>query len=189
MKILLIYAITFLIPVGAIAQSPPPPRTAPAPKLAPTPTRVPARATTRRVPQRPAPVQPAIATPARNITLTWQGSLAGSFDIDLEMTGCGPQFTANLTVPDPSGPDVPPTILTVSSVVTKAGDTYRVNYSVGARIAIKTPTRGKVPNTVGYNFEFRDVMMSGDVILSLGKPVTISKSQGKSLVLSLSEPE
>lgn len=153
----------------------------------------------RRVPTPPIPTRPA-TSPAKpstsgktdlstNITLAFKGTLPGSGETDIELTGCGPKFLAELVTAPDNDPDMPDPIVTISATVIEDGELFRVDYSLGSRIATVTSTMQGPDKKVSRNIAFRDMMIHGTVIAKPGKPVVISKVNDKSLTLTLSFPE
>lgn len=68
-----------------------------------------------------------------NITIRLQGTTTTGSDIDLSLSGIGPRFTADQVVNDD-------TVLTCQFGVSETGTGYRVSYSVSARIKVITQT-------------------------------------------------
>lgn len=188
MKRTLLLLAAFLIPAAAPAQNRPTPPPSPGTKAT-----VPSQKTTYNVPQRKTSTR-STANPrveiTENIVLQLKGDFQTIAALDLELTGVGPRFNTNLVLPS-TEEKTPPVIISFDSIVTLAeSGSYQVDYTLSARIAITTahssaPHPG-APTT--RNVEYRDVSLSGSVKLVQGKPVTLSKVDGKALTLGISKP-
>lgn len=81
---------------------------------------------------------------------------------------------------------MPPNVLSFQATVRKENDAkFHVDYSLGARIGLKTSVVKRPDGTESFNIEYRDVVLRGTVMLKKGAPVTISKLNGKELKISV----
>lgn len=96
-------------------------------------------------------------------------------EIDLSLSGIGPKFTADQVIND----DL---VLTCQYGVSETETGYRVSYSVGARIKMVTQ---RSPNST--NFEYRDVIITGNVLCSDDRPVVVVRNGSKPLQLTLTK--
>lgn len=112
---------------------------------------------------------------SRNITIRLQGTTTTGNEIDLELTGAGPTFTAQQVV----GKDE--AVLSCEYRVAEAEDGYRVSYSIGMQVKVAISV-----NQEARNYEYRNVAINGSVLCSAGKPVAIVKNGGKPLELVVS---
>lgn len=126
----------------------------------------------------------------RNVTLKWKGTFQGTTDVDFEMTGIGPKFSSDFSTKkrDPEDP-LPPTIFAINATVTEVEGGYRVDYRIGARIAVPTSTFSRPGGGTSTNIEYRDLMISGTAIVEPGKPLALSKLNEKELTLEIAETE
>ena len=108
-----------------------------------------------------------------NITIRLQGTVTTGSEIDLSLSGVGPKFTADQVINDD-------TVLTCQYLVPETEAGYRVSYSVGARIKVVTQ---KTQNST--NFEYRDVVISGNVLCLAGRPVVVVRNGSKPLQLTI----
>lgn len=143
-----------------------------------TATSRPAQATAHRVPARA--IQAAKLSASKelteNITIRLQGSVSDGPPLDLSLTGIGPIFQADVVAGDKF------TILSHQYSVKPAGSGYKVEYSIGLRIRMEMAQTG---NSVSY--EFRDVSVTGTVMVKEGERVVISKNGDRELALTLSK--
>ena len=108
--------------------------------------------------------------------------------LDVELTGLGPLFSAEIVMPGEEK-GTPPTIISLSATVSSVTpEKYQVDYSIGARIAVATSHMSKPGGPSTTNFEFRDVLLRGAALVTKGKSLTVSKISGKELKLTLSKP-
>lgn len=162
-----------------------------------------AYAQTRSAPARPNPrATPATVRPARNappaaarvhglpsnVTLNLKGSLQGQFPIDIELTGCGPLFRTDAPVENVAEEGTPPPILNIEFVVTQSENSYRLEYSVGARVAVTTSSQTGADGATQRNISFRDLSLGGSAIIKMGETLTLSKIDGKRLAITMTEP-
>ena len=110
-----------------------------------------------------------------NITIRLQGTTTTGNEIDLELTGSGPTFTAQQIAGKEES------VLRCEYRVRETEGGYHVFYSVGTQI--KVPTSVHKDST---NYEYRDVTIIGSVLCSAGKPVAIVRNGGKPLELVVS---
>jgi hypothetical protein len=108
----------------------------------------------------------------RNITIRLQGTTTTGNEIDLELTGMGPNFTAQQIV----GKDE--SILSCRYGVKEAEGGYHVSYQIGMQVKVVTSTQGGATN-----YEFQDVTINGSALCTAGKPVVIVRNGGKPLEL------
>ncbi len=134
---------------------------------------------------RRAPAAPPAQELGRNITLHFQGSLLGSIDLDLTLTGCGPQFSTDFARPAPEGTPAP--IVTVSALVRETVGGLRVEYTLGVRVALETSAQAVPGGRVARNYEFRDLNLTGAVVVKAGVPIVLSKLGDKTLTLTMDE--
>lgn len=175
----IVLSLLVLLPLGAFAQN----RTAP-----PRPAQYVQRAaagTTRsaRVTSATAARVPGLAL---NVTLTLKGSLQGLFPVDLEFTGCGPTFSSDAPLPAVAKVDTPAPILKVEFHVMESRNAYRIEYSVGARVA-QPVKQQRDPARPLKTIEYHDLALRGSAIIKIGEAVTLSSIAGKSLTLSMTE--
>ena len=111
-----------------------------------------------------APEKPRVLT--ENITIQLQGSVYGSEPLDLSLTGVGPVFQADVI----AGEDR--SILTHQYSVRPNDCGYRVEYSIGLRIAMEVSRNGQAT-------------VSGAAIAKEGERVVISKNGAHELALTL----
>lgn len=116
-----------------------------------------------------------------NITINLTGSLLGLFDVDFDLTSCGPMTRAEFVIPSAQD-DIPASIATVQYTMSESRGSYRIDYSVGARVPQVTAV---VNNGKARNIEFRNVTLNGAVRLGDGESVVLSKVNGKTLNLSV----
>jgi hypothetical protein len=132
---------------------------------------------------RPFAPQPPAKTPIkRNITIQVGGNFQGFVPMDLALTGTGPTFRTDL-ITRSSESDIPPTVITFEAHIDDQGKSYQVEYSLGARIAVKTGAVQRQGGSTSYNIEYRDIVLTGTVALTPGEPVVLSKLNGKELTL------
>ena len=112
---------------------------------------------------------------SRNITIRLQGTTTTGNEIDLELTGSGPTFTAQQIAGKEES------VLRCEYRVRETEGGYHVFYSVGTQI--KVPTSVHKDST---NYEYRDVTIIGSVLCAAGKPVAIVRNGGKPLELVVS---
>lgn len=192
MKTLLSAFLIFLPLEALMAQNPRatplPPQAQPRREVLPgQPTPLPRNSTSRSsgTTRRPASA-PVSADLGRNITLQFQGSLLGSTDLDLTLTGCGPQFTTDFARPSPKEGS-PANVITISAVVRETVGGLRVEYSLGTRMAFETSSQTAPGGRVARNFEFRDMVLTGAVVVKAGEQVVLSKLDDKTLTLTMNE--
>ncbi len=138
-------------------------------------------------------VKPADKQLTENITLKLKGAMQGMDDLnlDIEMSGVGPEFMSDFAGNKPNPDDsLPAPIFTIQASVLKVASGYKVNYAVGARVAVTTTaSSNSSQGVVSANIQFRDLMVTGTVIVTPGKPLVISKINGKELTLEIIEAE
>ena len=117
-----------------------------------------------RVSSRPLVIQAQSNNLTENIMIQLQGSVVGGPDLDLSMTGIGPLFRGDVVAGDD------PDILTHTDTVVKAGDGYKVDYSIGLRLK----SEQKIGNR--EHIENRDVFVTGAALAEEGKKLVISKN-------------
>jgi hypothetical protein len=124
-----------------------------------------------------------------NLTLHFKGDFQGLVGLDLELTGLGPLFSAEIAIPSEKE-TTPATLMSLSATVSSlAPDGYKVDYSIGARIPMITSRFSSQPGgPTSVNIEYRDVLLRGVVKVKEGKALTISKINGKELKVILSQP-
>ena len=110
-----------------------------------------------------------------NVTIRLQGTVTKGSEIDLSLSGIGPKFTADQVIDDD-------TVLSCQYVVSETEAGYKVSYSVGARIKVVTQ---KSQNST--NFEYRDVVISGNVLCVAGKPTVLVRNGTKPLALTITK--
>lgn len=104
--------------------------------------------------------------------------------MDLELTGVGPRFQTEIIIDSPEeAKELPHTIITFTAHLKQEGERHRIEYSVGARIPLKTTGNGKG----AYNIEFRDIILSGNVVVKADETLVLSKVNGHELTLKLSK--
>lgn len=132
-----------------------------------------------------APPVAAKAPAKRNITLHWNGSFGNILDLDLELTGSGSVSEINCAGAIDEKSDIPAPIIKISSIVNESDGAYELEYSLGARVALKTTTKSPDHPPV-HSFEFRDMKLSGSIVLKPGQAVTIANNHGKKLTVMMS---
>ena len=178
MKRLLIILLTVTCPQWVVAQSAPRSRVPSSPgqvRQAPVPR------------SKPAPRSAAAESERlrENITLQISGDFQGLLPLELELTGVGPLFSTDLAI-ESADPKMPPNVITFQATVRKENDArFHVDYSLGARISLKTSAVKRPDGTESFNIEYRDVVLRGTVLLKKGAQVTISKLNGKELKISV----
>jgi hypothetical protein len=113
----------------------------------------------------------------KNITIRLHGTTTTGADIDLSLSGIGPNFTADQVVNDD-------TMLTCEYVVSETETGYQVTYSIGARI--KIPTQA---NSNSTSFEYRDIVIRGTVLCTKKEAQVLVQNGAKSLKLTITEAE
>jgi hypothetical protein len=124
---------------------------------------------------------------SQNVTLTIKGVLQGLVHVDLELTGCGPEFLTDYHTPAEPDSELPAPVMTVRVTLVETDDGYHAEYSLGARIA-QVSSRQQSPGSGGaVNIEFRDLILKGAARVKSGEPVAVSKIGGKTLELKVTE--
>lgn len=164
-------------PVRRVPTIPGMARQAPAPAKQPRPRYKPASV--------PATVAAGTEGVGENVTLRVSGNFQGVMPLDFELTGAGPVFATDLIAKN-EDPKMPANVVSFEATVGKAKDAgFQVDYSLGARIAIKTSGFKRPDGSESYNLEFRDVVLRGTVLLRNGVPMTIIKLNGKELKIGV----
>jgi hypothetical protein len=111
-----------------------------------------------------------------NIAIRLQGTTTTGSEIDLELTGSGPAFTAQQMVGKEES------VLSCEYRVTEADGGYRVSYSIGMQVKVViSSSQGE-----SRNYEYRNVTINGSALCAAGKPVVIVRNGGKPLELVVS---
>lgn len=122
---------------------------------------------------------PSAQLPDANIMIHLEGTTTTGDEIDLQLTGVGPTFTADQMIGEEN------TVLSCQYGVSRAEKGYRVSYNITVRVRIATNVvRGEKEMT---NYEYRDVSLGGAVLCTPGVPVVILRNAKKPLELTLSE--
>ena len=110
--------------------------------------------------------------------------------MDLELTGSGPLFSIDYPAPRNENNDLPPAVVSISSVVNESAGIFEVEYNVGARVAVRTSIIQRGPGQPGsHKIEFRDLALRGTVQMKPGEPITLARQNGKKLSLTLIKGE
>ncbi len=114
-----------------------------------------------------------------NLTISLEGTTTTGSTIDLQLTGTGPNFTADQMI----GEDGP--VLTCEYTVSKGEKGYRVTYVIGAQLRVPASVvHGEKEMT---NYQYRNVSISGSVLCAPGVPVVIVRNAKKPLQLTVAE--
>jgi hypothetical protein len=110
--------------------------------------------------------------------------LQGTVEVNLELTGCGPEFVTDYMIPANPDSDLPGTIMTFRASLMETDEGFYADYSLGARVPMITA----IQQTPGHsrNIEFRDMILKGAARLKLGGSIVVSKIAGRELQLSIS---
>lgn len=157
--------ISFLLALPLLAQNP---------GQVPVPNQQRVRQPINPQPQQNQPLQSEVVKELEeNITIRLQGTVTSGSEIDLSLSGVGPQFTADQVINDD-------TVLTCQYLVSETESGYKVAYTVGTRIKVVTQT-----NQNSTNYEYRNVSISGNVLCSAGRPVVLVRNGSKPLQLTI----
>jgi len=108
-----------------------------------------------------------------NIAIRLQGSLGKGPALDLTLAGAGPEFSADVVIPGDSG------LLNHRYIVLAAGEKYRIEYSLNMRLPVETKVGERV------SLEYRDLTLSGTVLLEKGEKVVIARNGEDKLTLGV----
>jgi hypothetical protein len=123
-----------------------------------------------------------------NLTLQFKGEFQGLVELDVELTGLGPLFSAEIVVPSEEK-ETPATVISISSTITSlAPGDYKVDYSIGARVPVKTNVHQRPDGPSTVNFQFSDILLRGVAKVKEGKALIVSKINGKELQGILRKP-
>jgi hypothetical protein len=104
--------------------------------------------------------------------------------MDLVFTGTGPRFQTDI-VTEAGEDDLAPINITFQAVVSPKSGGYQAEYSLGARIAVKSNLSRSSTGQTSTNIEYRDVNLIGTVYLKPGKAVVLSKINDKELTMTI----
>lgn len=123
--------------------------------------------------------RPRIELPESNFTISLEGTLTSGTAVDLQLTGCGPTFTADQAIGDEG------TVVSCNYNLSKTEKGYRVSYSITTQVRIATAIHRGEKESV--NYEFRTISLSSSILCTPGVPVVIARSAAKPLTLTVAE--
>lgn len=108
-----------------------------------------------------------------NMAIRLQGGFGSGPTLDLLLAGAGPEFSADVFLPENSG------LFNHRYTVRAAGERYRIEFSVNMRLPIETKVGERV------SVEYRDLTLSGTVLLKQGETVVIARNGEDKLTLGV----
>ncbi len=125
----------------------------------------------------------------QNLTIRLTGNFTKELEVDLAVTGIGPKWMADTLVGDPAS------TLTCEYLMTEKDGAFRVEYSIGVRVAIPTQRPGGGPVVPGAppqpqfsSITYQDLVVRGMVTCKLGEPVEIIKNGKQRVALTVQDP-
>ena len=113
---------------------------------------------------------------SNNHSIRLHGNLQTGTSVDVSTTGVGPDFAISVPMEDGK------TSLSCQYSVEEREGNYFINYSVSVRARIES---GRTSGNV--NYEYRDYIVQGNALCTIGSSITIFKRGEESLKLSITK--